>query len=673
MAKAIASATSVSIEDARQILEQAAKATEKARKAQADAKAAVKVMHDAAELRESAQQLCTNAQTQFSSFEAQWLDFKAKFDDLTKKAVERLGEVMGNGCQADGRPAEMISESRVAQTLHKSKRVVVLTGAGISAESGIPTFRGADGYWTVGSENYRPQELATWQKFNEMPEELWKWYQYRWDVCRKSKPNPGHFALVELDSMLQDGIMLVTQNIDGLHLDAGTNPDRLCEIHGRIDEMRCDERLPGSCLHDLNLNDSSNFERVKATIEKTPEPAKDEKQEQLPHCSKCGCRQRPKILWFDECYNESLYKYDTVLTAVKECDLLLIVGTQLTTGLPQRMLQTAKKTGAIIVKIDPLVDLEDPLSAGMLHLKGKSGELLPRILQELRALQAEQLPAPLIEAAAVAVPNKTLLTSTPVAKLDKSPTLAVKKSAKLAALPDVAKKSKRALTSPILEAAGAIALESKIDLTTSAAGNGISAIKLLKQAKKKPSIARASSAIKISLKNPSGHEATGPAVGFFVYGTLRPDDDTGASWTKSFNQGLSGEVATLSGASMYIDGSYPAVCLEDTRCSVRGFLLTPEDGKNAAEIMASKLAEADQIEGYPTVYDRTVVTVKTGSGESKQAYVYHKNGRIDRSQCVCIADGDWLSRSRSREADVANVSKKTNTKTNKKTLETIAE
>merc|ERR1719504_19173 len=110
------------------------------------------------------------------------------------------------------RPAALVPVETMAQVLRRSRNVVVLTGAGISAESGIPTFRGADGFWTVGSENYRPQELATWEKFNEMPEELWKWYQYRWGICRKAKPNPGHYALVELEKLLQGDFILATQN-----------------------------------------------------------------------------------------------------------------------------------------------------------------------------------------------------------------------------------------------------------------------------------------------------------------------------------------------------------------------------------------------------------------------------------------------------------------------------
>jgi gamma-glutamylcyclotransferase (GGCT)/AIG2-like uncharacterized protein YtfP len=132
------------------------------------------------------------------------------------------------------------------------------------------------------------------------------------------------------------------------------------------------------------------------------------------------------------------------------------------------------------------------------------------------------------------------------------------------------------------------------------------------------------------------------AEGFFVYGTLRPDDDSGATWTKAFSEGMESEVAFLSGASLYIDGSYPAVSLEQSPYSVRGVFMKPVTGT----ALSAKLVEADRIENYPDLYDRTVMAVHTSSGASRLAYVYHRTGRTDRTQCTRIADGDWLSRRR---------------------------
>ncbi|MEO1335399.1 MAG: Sir2 family NAD-dependent protein deacetylase, partial [Myxococcota bacterium] len=114
--------------------------------------------------------------------------------------------------------------------------IVVLTGAGISAESGIPTFRGKDGYWTVGTRNYHPQEMATRAAFEAMPEEVWRWYLYRRSVCRAAQPNAAHEALVKLEDALGERFQLVTQNVDGLHQSAGNQ--RVFAIHGHLDQWR---------------------------------------------------------------------------------------------------------------------------------------------------------------------------------------------------------------------------------------------------------------------------------------------------------------------------------------------------------------------------------------------------------------------------------------------------
>jgi len=598
-----------------------------------------------------------------AELDAQWKDFQAKFDNLFDLAANALKGNLGGG-QRGLRAPELISESVVAQILRRSKRLVVLTGAGISAESGIPTFRGADGYWTVGSENYRPQELATWEKFDEMPLELWRWYQYRWGICREAKPNPGHAALVELEGLVQNGLDLVTQNIDGLHLEAGSSSQRLFEIHGRIDEMRCDERCDGACLHKLDLNDPKNFEKARKTVEKTPLPAKKEAEEKLPLCKACGKRQRPKILWFDECYNEAFFRSNSALEAGKAADVLLIIGTQLTTGLPSRMVSTAREQGTLIVRMDPEADLSEPSNAGMLLSKGKSGELLPRIVKELKSLLLEPLYAPLQDLKLVLTEDsrdssKPTAAATrrgaskggrtdsgggPMKATSSSPS---KAQTRLSAAPPLAPSSRsqsRSSTGPTIATAAASASSSSSS-----------------------SLPRPSPPLSSSLSSSA-------PVGFFVYGTLRPDDDSGAGWTKSFQEGLQGQAARLFGASLYV-GNYPELVLEKTCCSVRGVLLTPSVGQGQAakavgaakakakakagckapleaaasfeSVMTQKLADADQIEGYPDLYDRAVVNVTLSEGgQVVPAYVYHRTGCIDRESKPRIYDGDWMSRIR---------------------------
>jgi NAD-dependent protein deacetylases, SIR2 family len=122
----------------------------------------------------------------------------------------------------------------IARRLESGGRLTVMSGAGISAESGIPTFRGTEGYWTVGSRVYHPQEMATRAMFDRSPREVWRWYLYRMGVCRQAAPNAGHRAVVDLERLLGERFTLITQNVDGLHLRAGSSPGRALQIHGNV-------------------------------------------------------------------------------------------------------------------------------------------------------------------------------------------------------------------------------------------------------------------------------------------------------------------------------------------------------------------------------------------------------------------------------------------------------
>jgi NAD-dependent deacetylase len=611
--------TATQLSSAKAVLEDCSSLQSRAAAASAEAKKSVTDAKKATEGLAKSIESIGDVIAQSSSFDAKWEAFKKMFDDLNKMAIQRIGGMVG-ASTGSKRPAEMISEERVAQVLSRASKVVVLTGAGISAESGIPTFRGADGFWTVGSQNYQPQELATWEKFNEMPEELWRWYQYRWGICRNAKPNAGHHALVELEKLLRSDLTIVTQNIDGLHLEAGTDREKLYEIHGRIDEMRCDERIEGSCCHGLNMSSQEEFEKVRATVVKTPVPAKLEKDERLPLCAVCGVRQRPKILWFDECYNEAMYGSRSVEKATEACDVLLIIGTQLTTGLPSSMLRTALGSGATIIKMDTIVDLSDERSGGMLHLQAKSGQALPRIVAELRKLQQEpELP-----------PLAVLPSSDAAAKSAAVP--AVKTKRDLSAVAQPLQGSPASCLRKNISASKVKPVASVLNSNSTAAG----------RRKSSPSPSAVKPPQNCSTAESKDGNLAKSCHGIFVYGTLRPDDDSGASWTKSFCEGMDSEAAFLPGASLYIDGSYPAVCLEKTRCSVRGVLLTPAIGTD----MNEKMTEGDRIEGFPDLYDRTLATVHTARGHAVHAHVYHRTGRTDRANCVRLADGDWLSRKR---------------------------
>ena len=226
--------------------------------------------------------------------------------------------------------------------LARSGPVVALTGAGVSAESGIPTFRGKEGYWTIGAREYHPQELATRAAFDEMPWEVWAWYLYRRAVCRRAEPNPGHVALVRLAAALPDRFALVTQNVDGLHRRAGSPDAQTFPIHGDISLMRCaDECVPDRWPISDGVPDLARGEPV----------AEDTRA--LLRCPRCGGMARPHVLWFDESYDEERYFLHTVRRLAGRSVLVVIAGTSAQTNLPWQVVQLAGRAGATLVDINP--------------------------------------------------------------------------------------------------------------------------------------------------------------------------------------------------------------------------------------------------------------------------------------------------------------------------------
>lgn len=223
----------------------------------------------------------------------------------------------------------------------RSANLCVLTGAGISAESGIPTFRGTDGYWVVGSRNYMPEEMATARMFRSQPEQVWRWYLYRFGLCRKYAPNPAHHALVELERCFGDRFHLVTQNIDGLHRRAGSSVERTYCIHGDSAWVRCADACG------LGLIELPEFgQRDVAT------PLSDDDRARLT-CPQCRGWLRPHVLWFDECYDEPLYRAESAMRAAAAADLLLVIGTSGATNLPSQIGQLCFRLGAAIVDVNP--------------------------------------------------------------------------------------------------------------------------------------------------------------------------------------------------------------------------------------------------------------------------------------------------------------------------------
>ena len=252
---------------------------------------------------------------------------------------------------------------------------VFLTGAGISAESGIPTFRGAEGFWRVGSKNYQPEELATYRAFTRMPAEIWAWYLYRRSMCKNAAPNPAHLALAELEEELGDGFLLITQNVDGLHLTAGNSLDRTYQIHGNISFTRC-ARECSPTLRPLP-------EQL-GTWEK--EQPMDPDSEKRLTCPDCGGWLRPHVLWFDECYDEKWYRFESSMAAAQSCGILVVVGTSGATNLPMQVASLVASHGKPFVVVDPSPSPFSAMADGNplgSFAQGTAGELVPAIARSL--------------------------------------------------------------------------------------------------------------------------------------------------------------------------------------------------------------------------------------------------------------------------------------------------
>ncbi len=267
--------------------------------------------------------------------------------------------------------------SLLQEIARKHGKITVLTGAGISAESGIPTFRGPDGYWTVGSTVYQPQEMSSFAMFSHAPDEVWKWFLYRMGVCRQAEPNPGHYALVDMEHHLGDRFTLITQNVDGLHLRAGNTLERTLQIHGNVHHMRCSLECTGE-VYPIP-------EEVEPISREGQLTENDRKYLCCPHC---GARSRPHVLLFDESYNEEHYYFYSALNAAKNTDLLIVVGTAGATNLPNQVAGQVFRQGGVIVDVNiemnPFAQLAQQSERGFFY-QAPSASALPTMAEVLLA------------------------------------------------------------------------------------------------------------------------------------------------------------------------------------------------------------------------------------------------------------------------------------------------
>ncbi|MEY3012847.1 MAG: hypothetical protein RIT45_1582 [Pseudomonadota bacterium] len=274
------------------------------------------------------------------------------------------------------RPEDAADATRDA--LGELGTLVVVSGAGLSADSGIPTFRGEEGYWKAGSRNYRPTELATAEAFFRVPEVVWPWYLYRRGVCRAASPNPAHHALVRLARVLGERMTLLTQNVDGLHLRAGSPPERTYEIHGNIDFARCAaDCRPGAFPLPDDLRPFGKDDTL------------DDATRARLRCAWCGGPARPHVLWFDESYDEVHFRWNSSLQAAEEAAALWVVGSSGSTNLPNLVARIVAGHGGLVFDVNPE---PSPFATLARHtgggaIRAGAGDALPRMVAHAFGLE----------------------------------------------------------------------------------------------------------------------------------------------------------------------------------------------------------------------------------------------------------------------------------------------
>lgn len=230
--------------------------------------------------------------------------------------------------------------------LRTSTRVAALTGAGVSQESGLRTFRDPQtGLWA----KHRPEDLASPEAFRRDPKLVWDWYAWRREALKGVRPNPGHYALVEMEQRVPE-FTLITQNVDGLHHMAGSR--HLLELHGNIQRVRCSQ--------------CGRF------AEDWPDG-----EEEVPQCSVCGGLLRPDVVWFGEALPRAAL--EEAVEASRACELFFSIGTSGVVQPAASLAYAARNRGALLVLINPE---PTPLTPKADHfLQGKSGELLPALVK----------------------------------------------------------------------------------------------------------------------------------------------------------------------------------------------------------------------------------------------------------------------------------------------------
>ena len=254
----------------------------------------------------------------------------------------------------------MTEQTLITEAAHlvaSAQIVAVSSGAGISKESGVPTFRDAqDGLWS----QYSPEQLATPQAFRRDRDLVWSWYQYRTQMVTEVEPNLGHYAVASLEDSVPQ-VVVLTQNIDGLHARAGSTD--IVEVHGRLGRYKCFANCQG-------LPTIVDIETVAQDGQHAP---------QCPHCTDYL---RPDVTWYGEAL--PVGALERAISVAESCDVMLVVGTSGTVQPAASLPVVAKQHGATLIEINPVPSM---LSSEMdIFLQGPSGEILPALLESVRSL-----------------------------------------------------------------------------------------------------------------------------------------------------------------------------------------------------------------------------------------------------------------------------------------------
>ncbi|MBI2618566.1 MAG: NAD-dependent deacylase [Ignavibacteriales bacterium] len=239
----------------------------------------------------------------------------------------------------------MTISEKLREVLQRADSICVLTGAGLSAESGVPTFRGDDGIW----KKFKPEELASFDAFIRNPALVWEWYSYRKKVVGEVKPNAGHYALAQMQDLVAD-FTHVTQNVDNLHARAGCRG--VLELHGNITRSLC---------IDCGRHAGESTQVIFTTV---------------PKCEFCGGLLRPDVVWFGELLPAAAFEQS--VEGARRCDLFLSIGTSGVVHPAASLPLIAREAGASVVEINPVyTDLSAHVHETLL---GKSGDILPQLV-----------------------------------------------------------------------------------------------------------------------------------------------------------------------------------------------------------------------------------------------------------------------------------------------------